>query len=74
MGVYERDMELRRSTWNAALKLAAVLSMVAAAFAVGASMVGDVTPTAIVLPVIVVCFAASWIQTGRVQRRHTHMS
>jgi len=62
------DMELRRRTWIAALRLAFVLSAVAALVAVAVSSVGEVSPVAIVLPVIIVAFAASWVQTGRVRR------
>jgi hypothetical protein len=61
-------MDLRRRTWIAALRLAAVLSVVAGAAAAGVSALGDVPQAAIVLPVIVVAFAASWIQTGRIRR------
>lgn len=62
------DMELRRRTWIAALRLAFVMSTVAALAAVAISSVGEVAPVAIVLPVIVVAFAASWVQTGRLRR------
>lgn len=68
------QMELRRRTWIAALKLALVLSTVAALVAVGVSAVGDVPPLAIVVPVIVVAFASSWVQTGRVRRDLFHDS
>ena len=61
-------MEISRRTWTAAVKLAAVLSVVAAIIAVIASRLTDVPQAAIVLPVIVVAFVASWIQTGRVRR------
>lgn len=62
------DMELRRRTWIAALKLAFVMSTVAALVAVAVSSVGEVSPVAVVLPVIIVAFVASWVQTGRVRR------
>ncbi len=61
-------MELRRRTWVAALKLALVLSIVAALAAVGLSAIGEVSETLIVLTVIVVAFAASWFQTARIRR------
>ena len=61
-------MEISRRTWNAALKLAVVLSVFAALVAVGARQLGDVPQAAIVIPVIVVAFVTSWIQTGRVRR------
>lgn len=63
-------MELSRHTWNAAVKLAAVISIVAGFAAVLASAAGDVPQAAIVLTVIVVAFSASWIQTSRVRRDH----
>ncbi len=62
-------MELDRRTWNAALKLALAISVLATLVATAVSAAGDVPQVAIVLPVIVVAFVASWIQTGRVQRR-----
>lgn len=61
-------MELRRRTWIAALKLALVLSALAAVIAVAVSAAGEVPQAAVVLPVIVVAFTASWVQTGRVRR------
>lgn len=62
------NMEISRRTWTAALKLAVVLSVVAALVAIAASTFADLPQAAIVLPVIVVAFIASWIQTGRVRR------
>jgi len=62
-------VELRRRTWVAALRLAVIVSIIGAVIAIGASVVGDVAQAAIVIPVIIVGFAASWVQTGRVQRR-----
>lgn len=61
-------VELSRRTWHAAMKLAMAISAVAALVAVGVSSAGDVPQAAIVLPVIVVAFLASWVQTGRVPR------
>ena len=61
-------MELSRRTWNAALKLALIMSIIAALVAVAVYAAGDVPQAAIVLPVIIVAFTASWIQTGRVRR------
>lgn len=61
-------MEISRRTWAAALKLAVIVSLVAALVAVAVSTVGDVPAAAIVLPVIVVAFTLSWVQTGRVMR------
>jgi hypothetical protein len=61
------DVELRHDAWIAIIKLAAVVSTAAALFAIGMSLAGDVSQTAIVLPVIVVGFASSWTLTGRLQ-------
>lgn len=61
------DVELSRRTWNAAVKLAVIISFAGALLAIVASAAGDVPEAAIVLPVIVIAFAASWIQTGRVR-------
>jgi hypothetical protein len=62
-------MEITRRTWTAAVKLAVVLSALATAVAFGVSLLGEVPQAAVVLPVIIVAFAASWIQTGRIRRR-----
>jgi hypothetical protein len=62
-------MEIRRRTWAAAVKLAIVLSVVAAGLAFGVSRLGDVPDAAVVLPVMVVAFIASWVQTERIRRR-----
>ena len=64
------DVELTRPNWNAAVKLAVLISIVAGFAAVVASAAGDVPQAAIVLPVIVVAFTASWIQTNRLRREH----
>jgi len=61
-------MELRRRTWIAALKLAIVVSALAAIVAIAVSTAGEVPQVAIVLPVILIAFSASWVQTGRVRR------
>jgi len=61
-------MELRRRTWIAALKLAIVVSALAAVIAIAVSAAGEVPQVAIVLPVILIAFTASWVQTGRVRR------
>jgi ABC-type Mn2+/Zn2+ transport system permease subunit len=63
-------VELSRHTWNAAIKLAVIVSIVAVFAAIAISAAGDVPQAAIVLPVIVVGFTASWIQTSRVRREH----
>lgn len=62
-------MEVSRRTWTAAVKLAVVVSVLAACVAFGVSMIGEVPQAAVVVPVIVVAFAASWVQTGRINRR-----
>lgn len=62
-------MEVSRRTWTAAVKLAVVLSVLAAGLAFAVSRVGEVPQAAIVLPVIVVAFVASWVQTERIRRR-----
>ena len=64
-------MELRRRTWLAALQLAAILSVIAVLAALAVSGLGDVPQVAIVVPVIVVAFVASWIRTGHVRREFT---
>ncbi len=44
------------------------ISLGAVLLAVAASTLGDVPQVAVVVPVIVVAFAASWIRTGQVRR------
>jgi hypothetical protein len=61
-------VDIDRRTWNVAIKLAVLISIVAGLAAVVVSTAGGIPQAAIVLPVIVVAFAASWIQTGRVRR------
>ncbi len=61
-------MEMSRRTWIAAIKLAVVLSTVAALAAITIASIGNVSDTRIVATVAVVAFAASWVQTGRVRR------
>ena len=70
-GSINRDVELRRRTWLAALQLATIISVVAVAIAIAASALGDVPQAAVVLPVIVGAFVASWIRTDRVRRDFT---
>lgn len=64
-------VELSRRTWNAAVKLAVTMSIVAALIAVALTSAGNVPQAAIVLPMIVIAFTASWIQTGRMRRDAT---
>lgn len=61
-------MEVRRATFGAAIRLAIVLSAIAAAVALGLDAVGEVSRPAIVLTVIVVGFVTSWVETGRAAR------
>jgi hypothetical protein len=64
-------VDIDRRTWNDAVKLAVLISILAGFAAVVASSAGSIPQAAIVLPVIVVAFTASWIQTGRVRRETT---
>lgn len=61
-------MELRRTHWIAAFKLAAIVSAIAAAVALALNAFGDIPQTAVVIGVIVVGFVVSWIQSGRTPR------
>lgn len=63
------DMEIARRTWIAAVKLAVVVSLLAATAAFAVSRLGEVPRVAVVIPVIVVAFAASWMQTERIRRQ-----
>ncbi len=60
-------MEDSRNTWNAAVKLAIVISIVSTLAAVALSSASSVPQAAIVLPIIVIAFTASWVQTGRIR-------
>jgi hypothetical protein len=64
-------MDVRRSTWTAAIKLAIVLSFAAVAIAIVSTRLGNVPQAAIIIPVMLVAFSASWIQTERIYRRKT---
>lgn len=66
----KHEMELRKATWSAALRLAFVVSALAAIVAVALSAAGHVSATALVAAVMVIGFTASWVQTGRVARVH----
>ena len=61
-------MEIRRATYGAAVRLAVVLSAVAALMAVTLDLVGEVSTTRLVLAVAGIGFTTSWVQTGRVTR------
>ncbi len=70
------DVELRapsdrQTQWVTIIRLAVVMSTLAALFAIVVSAFGDVSQAAIVIPVIVVAFSASWLLTGRAQRGTT---
>ena len=73
---YNGLMGLRREVFEAAIKLAVVLSVVAGAIALGLGAIDGMSRTALVLTVMVVGFVASWVQTGRVARssapHHAH--
>jgi hypothetical protein len=62
-------MEISRRTWTAAVKLAVVLSVLAAGLTFGVTRLGEVPEAAVVVPVIVVAFVTSWIQTERIRRQ-----
>lgn len=53
------------ATWASTLRLALVVSSIAAIVAAGLHAVADVSTTAVVLTVIVVAFATSWVRSGR---------
>jgi len=61
------NVELSRRTWTAAIRLAVVISVLAAALAVTLSSLGNIPDAAIVLPVIIIAFTASWVQTSRIR-------
>jgi hypothetical protein len=71
---YTGEMEVRRATFEAAIRLATVLSVVAALAALTLDAVGDVSATRLTLLVAAVGFTASWVQTGRVSRAVTSRS
>ena len=65
---YEEGVDTDRQRWNSVLRLAVLISVVAAFAAIAISAAGEIPQAAIVIPVIVVAFTASWIQTGRARR------
>lgn len=65
-------MDLRRTTWGAAIELAITLSVVAATIAVILHSMGVLSQPVIVLGVIAVGFATSWVRTGRIAREAAH--
>jgi hypothetical protein len=58
-------MDVSRVNWSDVLRLAVIVSIVAAMVAVAATAVGGVSHAAIVISVMVVGFVASWVQTSR---------
>lgn len=58
-------MDIRRDILGAAVRLAAMLSIVAAFLAIGIEAVGDVSATGLVATVATVGFVSSWVLTGR---------
>ena len=58
-------MEISRGTWVAAIKLAAMFSVVAAVLTLGLTAIGDISPVALIASVVIVGFATSWVVTGR---------
>jgi len=61
-------MDTRRATYGAAVRLALVFSIAAAMAAMALDVVGEVSTTRLVIAVVVIGFATSWVQTGRVAR------
>ena len=61
-------MDIRRDSFGAAVRLATVLSIVAAFLVIGIDAVGDVSASALVATVAAVGFVSSWVLTGRVAR------
>lgn len=70
-GAMEPRRNTWRDTWEAAIRLAAAWSVLATAIAVMLSAAGLAQST-IVLGVIVVGFALSWVRTGQAARSHDH--
>jgi hypothetical protein len=65
---YTGDMEIRRATYGAAVRLALVFSAVSALVAMMLDALGEVSTTRLVVAVAAIGFATSWVQTGRVVR------
>jgi hypothetical protein len=63
------EMGVSHRTWTAAVRLAFVISTASALVAVIVSSFGEVPHAAIVLPVILIAFVSSWVQTSRLQQR-----
>jgi len=54
-------------SWHEVIQLGALVSVLGAIAAIALSTIADVSTSAVVLAVIVVGFAASWVRTGRHQ-------
>ena len=61
-------MDIRRATFEVAVRLAVIFSAAAAAFTMVLDASGDVSPVALVSAVVVIGFVTSWVVTGRVAR------
>lgn len=61
-------MDVWRTTYGAAVRLALIFSTVAALVAVALQSIGDVSTTRLVITVALVGFITSWVQTGRITR------
>lgn len=59
------DDQRTASPWAVAVHVGVIVSVVAAAVAMALTAFGDVPQTALVIAVIVVGFAVSWVHTGR---------
>ena len=76
-GGYNEDMEVRRATLEAAIRLGVVFSLIAAVVAVALSAAGEVSTIGLVATVAIIGFMTSWVQTARVSRaaaRRPHRS
>jgi len=62
------DMEIRRRTWNAAIRLGVLCSMAGVVLVIIASALTTVPQSAVILPMIVAAFVTSWLQTERIRR------
>ena len=61
-------MHERRTTYGATVRLALVYSAVAALAAMALHSVGGVSTPRLLVAVVVIGFATSWVQTGRIAR------
>ena len=61
-------MNVRREMYAAAVRVALVLSFVAAVLAVAAESIGELSAMRFATAVAVVGFVTSWMVTGRIER------